>query len=172
MSLFLVRHAEPLLDPRTNPADRPLSPAGRRAAAGLQGAIPSGARWVSSIERKAYETLLEASPEAVTIGQEERFGEVLRVEPFDDAVRERRRAWVEGRLDARHEGWETPHEAAERFEAGVRGHVEDTGSLVVGTHGMVMTAWLVHARGQVSTAAAGAFWVGLDFPEVVRVDGL
>lgn len=93
-----------------------------------------------------------------------------RIEPFDDAFRARRRAWVEGRLDSRHVDWETPLEAAERFDAAITEHARHAATLVIGTHGMALTAWLVHARGAVAEQEAGAFWAALAFPEVIKVE--
>ena len=40
-------------------------------------------------------------------------------------------------------------------------------ALVIGSHGMVLTAWLVHARGAVAQHEAGAFWAALAFPGMV-----
>ena len=102
MRILLVRHAEPQASAAAAPEQWPLSAAGRIAATRLMGRLPTTGRWVTSTEVKAYETLLCArSDEAVPITQDARFDEV-RVEPFDDAFRARRRAWVEGRLDLRH----------------------------------------------------------------------
>ena len=72
-------------------------------------------------------------------------------------------------LDARHTGWEPATEAAGRFDAAVRDHAGGH-DLVVATHGMVLTAWLV-ATGHVTPGArAGDFWTGLHLPDVVTVD--
>src|SRR4051794_19483559 len=68
-------------------------------------------------------------------------------------------------------GWETPLEAAARFDAAVMDHATEDSPLVIGSHGMVLTAWLVHARGAVARHAAGEFWDALAFPDVVEVDG-
>ncbi|GAB3742358.1 histidine phosphatase family protein [Microlunatus parietis] len=88
-------------------------------------------------------------------------------EPFDDDHRARRLAWVIGRPDGRHRGWETPEQAAARFQAGLD---DLPGEVVVATHGMVLTAWLV-ARGVVAAGTeAGSFWTGLAFPDVVTTD--
>ena len=75
-------------------------------------------------------------------------------------------AWVEGRLDGRHEGWESPEVAAARFHDGVLAHATG-GPLVIGTHGMVLTAWLVSIGRLAPGPAAGEFWSGLRFPDVV-----
>ncbi len=61
-------------------------------------------------------------------------------------------------------------EAAARFDAAVREHSRLGFALVVGSHGMVLTAWLVHVRGAVTIQASGAFWEGMSFPDVIEVD--
>lgn len=75
-----------------------------------------------------------------------------------------------GQLDDRHTGWESPEEAAERFDVAVREHAADADALVVATHGMVLTAWLVHGRRWLAPEGAGSFWDQMHFPEVIRVD--
>lgn len=169
MTLLVVRHAEPAVSPSVDPSMWPLSEAGRDAASHLSQSLPRAGRWVSSMERKAYETLLYAGHSGVAVTKDSRFDEVRRDEPFDDDFRARRRAWVAGRLDARHSGWETPQDAAERFEDAVCHHCADAECLVVGTHGMVLTAWLVHARRQLEPSEAGSFWEQLRLPDIIRV---
>jgi broad specificity phosphatase PhoE len=124
---------------------------------------------VASSELKAYQTLQCAGP-SVRVLQDARFDEVRRVEPFDYDFRTRRRAWVEGRLGEWHRGWETPLEAAARFDEAVTDHTASSPTLVVGSHGMVLTAWLVHARGVVDVKDAGAFWAALDLPGVIDLE--
>lgn len=170
MRIFLVRHAQPQVSPAADPRDWPLSGPGRSAARYLRGRLPVAGLWVASTEVKAFETLSCAKPdEAIVITTDERFDEVNRLEPFDGDVTARRRAWVDDRLDERHSGWETPLEAAERFEAAVRDHSALGSPLVIGSHGMVLTAWLVHVRGAVNRQAAGAFWEAMAFPYVTEL---
>ena len=106
----------------------------------------------------------------MAIVRDERLNQVKRDEPFDDDFRSRRRAWVEGRLDARHTGWETPKEAAIRFDEAVRAHAGMHDRLVICSHGMVITAWLVDHRWVQAGPEAGAFWAALAMPDVVEVD--
>jgi len=170
LRILLVRHAEPQVSPTVDPRRWPLSEAGREAAGALLGRLPRTGRWVASSELKALETLQCARPdESVPVSQDDRFDEVRRIEPFDDDVVTRRRAWVDGRLDDRHRGWETPLEAAARFDEAVRDHAAAGPTLVVGSHGMVVTAWLVHARGTVAAQDAGAYWEGLGLPDVIEL---
>ncbi len=167
---MLVRHAEPAVSARDDPRLWPLSTSGREAAGQLYDHLPRSGRWLSSGERKAYETLLYAGHRRIHVQKDPRFDEVRRDEPFDHDFKIRRLAWVEGRLDERHTGWESPEEAAKRFELAVREHAADSEALVVATHGMVLTAWLVHGRRWLPPLEAGSFWEQMRFPEVIRVD--
>lgn len=163
----LLRHAAPEVQPDVSPASWRLSRQGRSAAQRLRGRLASGAVLASSLEVKALQTLCLASGiTADGLHLDHRFGEVRRVEPLDDDHRARRLAWVSGDIDERHSGWETSAEAADRFQAGLNAF---DGDVVVATHGMVMTAWLV-ALGVVECGdAAGIYWTRLGFPEVVHV---
>ncbi|MGF0118242.1 histidine phosphatase family protein [Promicromonospora sp. Marseille-Q5078] len=164
--ITLVRHAAPEVSGEIPPGAWPLSRAGRAAAHDLR--LPGGARAVASDERKAIETLSLALGVAV-VPTDPRFGEVRRPpEPVAPGFREARRAWVEGALDARHFGWEAPDVAARRFDDAVREHALGH-DLVVATHGMVLTAWLVSIGRLAPGPDAGGFWVRLGLPDVVPV---
>ncbi|WP_203138400.1 histidine phosphatase family protein [Microbacterium sp. JZ31] len=163
--ILLVRHAMPAADAATPPREWPLSGDGHARAVQLRHRIPDEATLLCSDERKAIETLESATGRAPVI--DARFGEVRRPgEPFDDQATARRRAWVEGRLDERHIGWESPLRAAARLDEAVRAHAGDP---VIGTHGMILSAWLV-SRGILTRGAeAGLFWASLGFPDLVDV---
>jgi broad specificity phosphatase PhoE len=83
-------------------------------------------------------------------------------------VRSVRRAWVAGRLDERHNGWETPTVAAARFDAGIRDYA--SGNVVIASHGMVLTAWLVSIGTLAAGQPAALFWEELGFPDIVEVE--
>ncbi|MFD5225484.1 NUDIX domain-containing protein [Microbacterium sp. NPDC058342] len=124
---------------------------------------------VSSPETKAVQTAaLALHVDAAAIIQDMRFREVDREEQVHYGFREARRAWVSGRLDARHDGWETPDAAAHRFHMGLLAHSAD--HLIVGTHGMVLTAWMVSMGLVAAGDAAVGFWEGLGFPDVIDLD--
>jgi len=124
---------------------------------------------VASTEAKAIETL-RLAPDRASVPTDARFDEVARPgEPFDGAFRAARLAWVEGTVDHRNAAWEPPEQAARRFDAGVRAHAS-ADALVVGTHGMVMTAWLVSIGHVAPGVAAGELWERLTFPDIVRVE--
>lgn len=172
MTILLVRHAEPEVVPGLDPRRWTLSDAGRIAAAELAARLPSYGVWMSSTETKAYETLSYAAGPDLAIAQDPGFDEVRRDEPFDEGFRARRRAWVEGRLDERHAGWETPTEVAARFDRAVTAHAAPGTPLVIASHGMALTAWLVHARCQVPQHEAARFWETLAFPDVIAVESM
>lgn len=72
-----------------------------------------------------------------------------------------------GRLDERHTSWESPEESAARFQAGLNAL---TGrSVIVASHGMVITAWLSQFGYVPAGDATGAFWMSLRFPDLVEV---
>lgn len=157
----LIRHAMPEVDAATEPAKWGLSEAGVEAAGALR-LNSAGARVVSSPERKAHRTAELAA--AADVRTDPRFREVDRVELVHDGFRDARRAWIAGRLDERHDGWESPDAAVRRFHEGLL--AQDAQHVVVGTHGMVLTAWLA-AQGLIADAVA--FWDALRFPDVVEV---
>lgn len=168
-TVILLRHAQPQVQADQSPADWPLSSAGRDAAALLGEELLADAYLASSGEAKAAETIqLAAGVATASVHIDDRFGEVRRPgEPFDDNHRMRRRAWVEGRLDERHETWETPVQAGQRFQQGL--DAIDADRVAVATHGMVLTAWLVSIGHVQAGTAAGEFWTRLKFPDVLTV---
>jgi broad specificity phosphatase PhoE len=171
MAILLVRHAEPEVVPSTDPRRWALSEAGREEAKKLGTRLPQCGLWLSSTERKAYETLLcAAGGRNVAIAQDPGFDEVHRDEPFDDQYEARRLAWVAGHLDERHAGWETPQETAARFEHAISEHAASGSPLVVASHGMAITAWLLHARRSLGQQGAPRFWKALALPDVIRVE--
>lgn len=66
-------------------------------------------------------------------------------------------------------GWETLPEVAQRFDEAVRARSEPGRELVIGTHGMALTAWLIHCGRVEHGAAATRFWAALEFPDIVEV---
>lgn len=169
-TVIIIRHADAQAHADRSPASWPLSAVGREGAAALGGRIPTSAFLASSGELKAVETIcLATGAERSAIHIDDHFGEVHRPgEPFDDDYRERRRAWIVGRPDDRHARWETPAQAADRFQEGL--DRIDADVVAVATHGMVLTAWLV-AVGRVGRGdPAGDFWARLTFPEVLGVE--
>lgn len=164
--VILIRHAMPVLDPTMRPAEWALSDEGRVAARNLAGRLPIRATVLASSERKAQETLHLASGHPA--GIDARLNEVRRPdEPIGRHVMAPRRAWVAGCLDARHSAWESPAEAAGRVDQVVREAPE--GDVVLGTHGMVLTAWLVSIGFWQPGEPAAQHWATLECPDVVEV---
>lgn len=163
--LIVVRHAAPAASEDRAPETWELTAAGVVAARALAERLPADAVLVASPEPKALQTLAPAGPVQV----DARFAEVVRTrERWHDDFCERRRRYVEGAAEP---GWERPVDVAARFDAGVREHRERAGDrpLVVGTHGMALTTWLV-AVGALRREDAGAFWAALGFPDALAVD--
>jgi broad specificity phosphatase PhoE len=164
--LVLVRHAMPLTDPDTDPADWPLSPAGAAAARAvghlIPTGVPGGAVLVASDEPKAYDTLTAATGRPVI--PEPRLREVFRPrEPFADDFAVAREAYLSGRPSA---GWEPHPRVAARVDAAIAAHRVPDLPLVLAGHGMVFTVWLA-AQGLLDDPVA--FWRDLRFPDVLRV---
>lgn len=70
-------------------------------------------------------------------------------------------------LDIRHEGWERPDQAAQRFAAGL--DALDGDVVVVATHGMVLTAWLQSIGVVGPGEEAAVFWSRLELPDLIDV---
>ncbi len=163
--LILVRHAEPAASPDTPPSTWPLTRDGRAAAERLRASLPADAFLASSNERKAWETLGDVAE----VRRDPRFDEVRREgEGWRADFRDRRRRYVRGE---RLPGWEDRAEVARRFDEGVAAAVDegDGRPVVVATHGVTMTLWLVRG-GLVPPEEAVRFWEELAFPDVWRAD--
>lgn len=169
--VLLVRHAMPVVEPGTDPAGWTLSAAGEAAAAALRPRLPADARLVSSPEPKAVQTITGAT--GLLPVTDARFGEVRRPAEPQDGWRAARHAWVSGAHDDRHLGWETFAEAGQRFAAGVADYSTRSGTdvdtVVIGTHGMVLTAWLVSIGFWQPGEPAAQRWATLECPDVVEV---
>ncbi|MDT0157190.1 NUDIX domain-containing protein [Microbacterium sp. ARD32] len=164
--ITFIRHAMPRVDAAVSPDAWELSAAGVAAAAEHPLTVER-AIVVSSPERKALVTTTLMTGHGA-VGVDARFREVDRVERVHDDFRAARAAWISGRLDSRHSQWETPDAAAQRFHDGLLAHPAD--HLVVGTHGMVLTAWLV-GQGLIEPGgAAVVFWESLTFPHVIELE--
>jgi broad specificity phosphatase PhoE len=162
--LVLVRHAMPDATPELPPTEWTLSLDGMRAAAALREVLPRDARLIASPEPKAWQTLGDVD----SVLRDARFREIDRPdEPWSDDFRARRAEYVSG---VPHRAWEPHADVAERFAAGVAAHeVGSARHVVIATHGMAMTTWLV-ALGAVARRDAALFWRGLRFPDCHIVD--
>jgi broad specificity phosphatase PhoE len=164
VTLYLVRHAMPQIDPAADPATWPLGAGGRAAARQLSRRLPAGAFLVASDEPKAWQTLDPGGERGVP--QDARLREVRRTEEFNDDFRRVRRSYVSGAVIA---GWEPQIEVACRFAAAIEAATDHAGGrdVVVASHGMAMTVWLTQA---ISLPEPGEFWAGLRYPDLLAVD--
>jgi broad specificity phosphatase PhoE len=166
--LILVRHAMPTVEPGV-PAERwELGQHGRAASRALGVAAAESGYFVASDEPKALQTLQEmaAGQEVVP---EVGFREVRRPYYWSDDHRTLARTYVDG---ACHDGWELHGEVVARFEAAISRHTRIAAArkqtLIVGTHGMAPTVWLM-SRLELQPSP-GAFWASLQFPDLIDVD--
>jgi broad specificity phosphatase PhoE len=170
----LVRHAPPAATPDAPPPSWPLTPEGRTLAAALVPALPADALLFSSPEPKAWQTLepaAAAGPVPRPVVHDPRFGEVRRPpDTWAGGWRAERQAYVAGTL---HPGWEPQADVAARFDAGLDAALAAAGGsgpgVVVASHGMAITCWLV-SRGIVAAADAAEFWSTLRQPDLLAVD--
>ena len=113
MTLYLVRHAMPEVDPASDPATWPLCSQGRATAPQLADVLPSGALLIAGDEPKPWQTL---DPEGEReVHRDRRIGEVRRSEEFRDDFRRPRRSYFV--CGAAIEGWEPREDVARRFTA-------------------------------------------------------
>jgi broad specificity phosphatase PhoE len=164
VTLYLVRHAMPQVDPATDPATWPLAADGRAAARLLRRRLPPGAFLVASDEPRAWQTVAPAGERSVL--RDARLREVRRTEEFTDDFARLRRSYVSG---AAITGWEPRLEVARRFAAAIDAATGLAGGrdVVAASHGMAMTVWLAET---LPLTDPGSFWEGLRFPDVLVVD--
>jgi broad specificity phosphatase PhoE len=163
-SLVLVRHGRPdMTDQRPDTwglADDGID-AARRLGLSLRTVVSKGASTVvCSTERKAVET-------AVALGfggvrSDERLREIDR--PWYDDQREFLNAARRYLTGAAVHGWESLNDAAARFDSAI---TELDDSVVVVSHGTVMSAWLSR---QIPDLDAVGFWEQLEMPDAWLVD--
>lgn len=166
--IVFLRHSLPAVHADVPPEDWGLSSAGALAARNSVLDVPISAKVLSSTERKAIETTsIITGRDAIDIETDLGFGEIQREEPVDDGFRERRAAWVAGQEDYRHAGWEAHTTAADRMSNALLHHRSEI--MIVGTHGMVLTTWMVHVGLVSAGQPAVAFWQALGFPDTVTV---
>lgn len=173
VTLHLVRHGRPLVDPSRAPATWGLDPEHLDGVRALRasGALPLGARWVSSAEPKARETaaLLTSTPVPV----DESLGEQARPAGWldDYAVRIHRSLVVQHAPAA--DGWETATSTRSRVVAAVRGHVETAArdgavDLVLVGHG---TAWTLLVSAVTGRPVDLFAWERLQLPDTCSLAG-
>lgn len=168
MSLHLVRHGRPLVEPGVPAARWELDPAGFDAVWALResGRLPRRAVWFCSPEPKAVATaqlLTEAEVGVVDDLREHERGAAW-VEDFETVVA---RAFAEPELAA-YEGWEPLARCRQRVAAAVAriADVHRGEEVVLVGHG---TAWTLAAAALAGAEPDLGRWRALGFPDVVVV---
>lgn len=176
MTLHLVRHAAPAIDPEVEPASWPLDP-GRTHEVGLlarSGVLPGDgrARWCSSPEPKAISTAGLLTDTLALSGQVEVVGDLREqhrpagwVDDF--AVRNHRSLVCEDVPSA--SGWESSASTRARVAAAARTLMVDTlGDLVLVGHG---TAWTLLISELTSRPVDLAAWERMGLPDHCALEG-
>lgn len=166
MTLFLVRHGQPLIRAGVPAAEWELDPVGFDACWALRDRLPAGAVWCSSSEPKAIQTaqlLTDGDVAIVPSLGEHRRGTVW-VEDFQDAVA---RAFAEPH-EAVVDGWEPLDRCRVRVVGAATtllAEHPDCDLVLVG-HG---TAWTLVAAALTGAAPDLDRWRSLGMPDVVEV---
>ena len=168
MTLHLVRHGRPAVDPARPAHTWSLDPAGYDDVWALRERLPRRAAWYSSPEPKAVETvqLLTDDP----VGELEGLREHVRdsTDWLDDFEGTVRRAFARPDEPA-HPGWEPLSVCRDRVVAAVgpvlAAHVGE--DVVLVGHG---TAWTVLAAELTGHPPDLERWASLAMPDVIRVD--
>ncbi len=173
--VFLVRHAEPLIDIDQPASEWPLTPRGTANAQSLAGALPAldAAKIIASPERKALETArVIAGALGLPVAQDDRFSEQgAKAGQFLTDYAEFR-ALVRHHFDHPDEvvlRQESSNDAGARFGAAVTEHRQSpdaAGALVIVSHGRIMASWLASVTG----ADAWEIWTGFRLPDLLEVD--
>ena len=163
--VVLVRHAEPQMDAETSGAEWPLSEKGSNDAIvlgrSLAGRSPSAV--LTSPERRARETAALAFP-LVVAGVRDRLSEVKK--PWyvsaDDHTNAAAR-YLEGGVV---EGWEHREDVIRRI-ARLKSDFGSSQSLILVSHGLLLTTWLDHEIGLDDPLS---FWSDLTLPDAWVAD--
>ena len=169
MTLHLVRHGRPLIQPGVPAAAWDLDPAAYDDVWALRASdrLPAQAAWLTSPEPKAVQTaqLLTDAEVGVLDGlrEHERTGEL--VDDFAGAVR---RAFEHPDRPAV-DGWEPLEDCRTRVTAAVRRVLEVHGGddVVLVGHG---TAWTLVAADLTGRPPDLERWAALAMPDVIRLD--
>lgn len=170
MTLHLVRHGRPLVDPARRAADWDLDPAGFDDVWALRERLPSRAAWFCSPEPKAQQTaqlLTDGDVGIVDELREHERGPGL-LDDFHDRVRS---AFAQPDLPAA-PGWEPLATMRDRLVPAVRRILDVHGGLA-GDRDVVLvghgTAWTVLAADLSGHVADLERWRSLGMPDVITV---
>jgi len=164
--LVLVRHAEPLVTADTPGARWPLTDKGNEDALSLGARIadqftPTSV-WTSP-EKRAHETaMLVCSAVPVLVRQE--LSEVKK--PWYATADEHAKAVNRYFRGESLDGWESRAEAVARL-AQLKEEAGSSEQVVVVTHGVILTSWLVH---EIGLDDPFSFWSNLRVPDAWELD--
>ncbi|MGZ4449070.1 MAG: histidine phosphatase family protein [Nocardioides sp.] len=171
MTLYLVRHGRPAVEPGRPAHTWDLDPAGFDDVWALResGRLPRRASWFCSPEQKAVATaqLLTESDVGVLDDLREQVRDTTEwISDFEAVVR---RAFAEPHLSA-HPGWETLDECRDRVVPAVRRvlEVHGTEDVVMVGHG---TAWTLVAAALTATPPDLDRWAALGLPDLIELPG-
>jgi broad specificity phosphatase PhoE len=171
VTVFLVRHGQPLVDHTRPAAEWDLDPAGFDDVWALResGRLPEGATWFCSPEPKAVQTvqLLTEGEVGIVEGLREQVRATAAwIDDFESVVQ---RAFTQPQAPA-YDGWEPLARCRDRVTATVRGLLSDhpAGDLVLVGHG---TAWTVLLAELTSAPPDLDRWRALGMPDLIVVPG-
>jgi broad specificity phosphatase PhoE len=164
--IILIRHAEPLVVGETREAEWPLTEKGRNDATVLGTSIAdrsTSAIVLTSPERRARETAALALP-VVVAAVRDQLSEVKKpwyasADEYTNAVAK----YIKGIVV---EGWERRENVISRVSQ-LKSDIESSESLVLVSHGLLLTTWLDHEIGLHDPLS---FWSNLRIPDAWVAD--
>jgi broad specificity phosphatase PhoE len=158
----------PIVEPDVPSEQWRLGDEGRAAARSLRPLLSEPAYFVASDAPKVVQTLEELAGDT-SVSIDPGFREVRRPHIWSDDYRMVARAYVTG---TRPDRWEHHSQVADRFAAAVARHaalaVAGSRTLVIGTHGLAPTIWLMTVMRLDPSPAQ--FWERLSFPDIIDVN--
>jgi broad specificity phosphatase PhoE len=169
LRLYLVRHAEPQVDPGQPFDSWPLTAAGQAAARRLAETLPRLGRVIASPELKALETAQQlADAWGTEVVTDNRLREVAgrAWAESEQAYRQQVRSYFGGDEP---DGWEPAQEARVRIIAAFEEVMRGTGDAALVSHGLVLTLLRSWFDG-VQPAMLIPVWEAMPFPDVCILD--
>jgi broad specificity phosphatase PhoE len=168
LTLFLVRHGRPVIEPGRPAHEWPLDPAYAGDVRALRARLPAHAAWYSSPEPKALGTALHLTDDSVEVVDDLREHERRSADWVDDFATVVRRAFDRPDEPA-YEGWEPLADTRRRVLGAVAGilDVHPGGDVVLVGHG---TAWTLLRAALLAEKPDLAWWAGLAMPDVSQYE--
>jgi broad specificity phosphatase PhoE len=165
--VVLVRHAEPQMAAETPGAEWPLTENGRNDATVLGTSLAgrfTSAIVLTSPERRARETAALAFP-LVVVGVRDQLSEVKK--PWYASADEHTNAVAKYLKGEVVEGWERHEDLFSRIAQLMKSDFRSSESLVLVSHGLLLTTWLDHEIGLNDPLS---FWSNLRMPDAWVAD--